>query len=106
MSRKIIRHDAARRDLLDEAYYIAEDNLDASDRFLQATEDAFRRLADLPGIGVRRDYQRPELQGMRMWPIPGFEKFLIFCRATDDTLEIIRVLHGARDIAAIFEQGN
>ena len=104
MSRKIIRHEAARRDLLDEAYYVAEDNLDVSDRFLQATEEAFRNLADMPGLGVRREYQRPALQGMRMWPVPGFPRHLIFYRATDDTLEIIRVLHGARDIAAIFEE--
>ncbi len=103
MSRKIIRHDAARQDLLNEAYFIAEDNLDASDRFLHATEDAFRSLAALPGMGVQRDYKRPALQGMRMWPVPGFEKYLIFYHATEDTLEIIRVLHGSQDIASIFE---
>ena len=38
-----------------------------------------------------------------MWPIPRFEKYLIFYRFNDDTLEVIRVLHGARDLTRIFE---
>jgi toxin ParE1/3/4 len=84
MSRKIVRHDAARSDITSEAYYIAEDNLDASDRFLQAVEDAFRRLADFPGMGVRREYRSSTLQDLKMWPVPGFENYLIFYKATEE----------------------
>jgi toxin ParE1/3/4 len=103
MSRQIVRHEKAKTDLIQEAFYIAEDNLDASDRFLEATESAFRQLSEMPGMGVRRAYHRPDLQGMRMWPVPGFRNYLIFYRATEDSLEIIRVLQSAQDIARIFD---
>jgi toxin ParE1/3/4 len=102
MSRQLLRHEAAKQDLIEAAYYIAQGSLDASDRFLRATEEAFRRLAEMPGMGSRRDFGNPALSGMRMWPVPGFRGYLIFYRATEDTLEIIRVLHGARDLPSIF----
>lgn len=41
---------------------------------------------------------------MQIWPVPGIATHLIFC-ATDAELRIVRVLHGARDIASIFSQG-
>jgi toxin ParE1/3/4 len=103
MRRRIVVHDEARFDVIDIAYYIAEDSLDAADRFVEAVDAAYRRLADLPGIGATREYSNAKLKGMRMWPVPGFPMHLIFYRAADAELRIIRVLHGARDIASIFK---
>lgn len=37
------------RDLIELATYIAEDNLEASDRFLAAAEATFQQLAKMPG---------------------------------------------------------
>ncbi len=79
-----------------------EASLTTSDRFLEAVEKAYKRLAEMPGLGVLRDYGNPALSGMRVWPVPKFPKYLIFYRATDTELEILRVLHGARDLDAIF----
>lgn len=42
--------------------------------------------------------------GIRQWRLPGFENYLIFYRPLDDGVEILRVLHGARDIQRIFEE--
>ena len=39
---------------------------------------------------------------MKMWPVPKFSKHQIFHRVEGDTLKILRVLHGARDLRAIF----
>jgi len=33
-----------------------------------------------------------------MIPVPGFDKILIFYKALPDCVEVLRVLHGARDI--------
>ncbi|MBV9851333.1 MAG: type II toxin-antitoxin system RelE/ParE family toxin [Armatimonadetes bacterium] len=101
--REIIRRPEAKRDLMDAADHIAEHGgFDASDRFLAATEATFRKLALMPGMGVVRNYGNPELPGLRMWPVPKFAKYLIFYMATETRLEIVRVLHGARDIERIF----
>ncbi|MGH2346023.1 MAG: hypothetical protein ACRDG4_12410 [Chloroflexota bacterium] len=46
----------------------------------------------MPGIGASRDYGNPRLKGMRAWPIPTFQKHVIFYQTTDRELRIIRVL--------------
>jgi hypothetical protein len=44
----------------------------------------------------------PAFQDVRFWPIGGFRKYLIFYRSVgDEGIEIIRVLHGARDVANV-----
>jgi toxin ParE1/3/4 len=37
-----------------------------------------------------------------MWPIGGFEKYLIFYLPLPDGIDVIRVVHGARDIERLF----
>ena len=87
---------------MEAADYIAEHGrFDASDRFLAATESAFQKLVVMPGMGVAREYGA-EFPGLRMWPVPKFTNYLIFYVATEETLEIVRVLHGARNIPQIF----
>lgn len=41
------------RDLIDIATYIAEANLDRSDRFLHGAEDTFKQLGQMPQIGKK-----------------------------------------------------
>ena len=44
---------------------------------------------------------------MRVWPVKGFDKYRIYYRPLGDRIEILRILHAARDIDAIFEdEGN
>ena len=100
--RRVVRQPQARRDIMRIADYIAEDSLDASDRFLDAAEESMRQLADMPGMGALRDYDNPAHTGMRLWPIPKFSKYLIFYKADEKTVTIIRVLHGAQNLQRIF----
>ncbi|MBI2432881.1 MAG: type II toxin-antitoxin system RelE/ParE family toxin [Candidatus Hydrogenedentes bacterium] len=103
MTRKLLKRESAKRDIIDLAGYIAQDNLDAAERFITAAEGAFQFLLQTPGAGARREYLNPALSGLRMWPIRGFKKYLVFYREGPETLEIIRVLHNARDIETIFQ---
>ena len=48
-----------------------------------------------------RSPARPIMAGVRSWGIRGFPNHLIFYRPTDDRIEVIRVLHAARDIETI-----
>ena len=88
-------------DLIEQADFIAQDNVDAAERFLTATENAFQFLAENPSAGRLREFSNARLSGIRMWPIRGFDKHLIFYRDLSDAVEIIRVLHAARDIDRI-----
>lgn len=103
MSRSIRRLPQAKRDLIELADYLAQDSLAASDRFLQAAEQAFEALAGMPEMAGVWETDNPALAGIRVWPIRGFAKFLIFYRPTAGGIEVIRVLHASRDIASIIE---
>jgi len=74
-------------------------------RFHDATERAFRLLAEYPAAGPRRLSRHPDLQGMRSWPITGFRNYLVFYRTVETDIEIVRVLHGARDVEQVVGNG-
>jgi toxin ParE1/3/4 len=95
---RVVKHRKALRDVLEIFVYIGEDNLDAADRFLAAYDADLKRLAMIPHIGRLREFHNPKLINLRSWPISGFENFLLFYRPTDAEVQILRVIHGARDI--------
>ncbi|NEO32102.1 MAG: type II toxin-antitoxin system RelE/ParE family toxin [Symploca sp. SIO3C6] len=92
------------RDLIDLAMYIAEDNLEASDLFLQAAEETFKQLAKMPQMGKMTQFSNLSLAGIRQQGIKGFRKYLVFYFPTDEGVEILRVIHGARDFEAILDE--
>jgi toxin ParE1/3/4 len=79
------------------ADFIGLDNPQAGLRFLDVLEGKFQLLAESPGIGRLRPELAPEL---RAFPV---EAYLVFYRQAPSGIEIVRVLHGARDIEAVFE---
>lgn len=87
----------ALRDLQSLHDYIArEGSAERADRMLDALVEAMDRLAEMPGMGrVRRTRRGAEL---RVWPVPPF---LVFYRRAEASIEIVRVLHGARDADAL-----
>jgi toxin ParE1/3/4 len=72
------------------------DSVAAADRWIERMHQAFERLAQFPLMGRERSELAPHL---RSFPSGSY---VIFYRRLDDGIEIIRVLHGARDIDAIF----
>jgi toxin ParE1/3/4 len=99
---RIVRSAAARRDIIEHAVYISNENPSAGDRFLDAVQAAFTRICQFPLIGAARRFRSPILRGVRMWPTPGFERYLLFYRLedNDEQVRVLRVLNGARnDIA-------
>ena len=102
MSRRIVRRREARSDVISIASYIAEDSSAAGRRFMDAVEQAYKRLANMPRIGVEQAVRNSGLIGLRRLSVPGFRSFLIFYLPHDDGIEIVRVLHGARDYDKLF----
>jgi toxin ParE1/3/4 len=98
----IVRHPAALQDLEDQAAYLGRRSPSAAPRFMDAARGAFDHLARMPGMGAAWETTRPDLAGLRLWPIRGFEKHVIVYRPLDDGVEVVRVLHGARDLEAAF----
>jgi toxin ParE1/3/4 len=101
MTLRLVLKPQADRDINNQFEYIANDNLEAAIRFYEAAFRAFDVLLTNPHIGPARDFEDPELKDIRIWLVKGFEKHLIFYRATDELVEIVRVLHTSRDIDSI-----
>ena len=57
----------------------------------------------MPRAGVHRHFRRKDLADVRSWPIGGFKNHLIFYRPAPHGIEVLRILHGARDLDAIFD---
>jgi toxin ParE1/3/4 len=87
----------AREDLIEIWSYIADDSVTNADAFIDRLYETMESLGRNPGSGR----QREELAlGIQSFP---FGRYLIFYRALTNSVEIVRVLHGARDIENIFE---
>lgn len=82
----------AKTDLLELAHYIANDSLDAADRFLELIDDKCKMLAEHPQLGPERESLVPSLRSFAVGD------YLIFYRPTDSGIEVIRVLSGYRDL--------
>ena len=96
---------AADADLDHQADYLArEASLDTALRFYDAARTTFEKMAQTPNIGQKRESPNPRLEGLRVWRIEGFERHLIFYRPGDDGIEIVRILHGARDIDSVLDE--
>ena len=52
----------------------------------------------MPGIGSPRYVEITLVHGITMLGIKDFENYLLFYLEHEDCVDVIRVLHGARDI--------
>ena len=95
----------ARHDLLEQAEYIAfHSGLAMASRFLKAADGTYQLIATQPCLGRLVERFPPAMSGSRVFPVRGFGKHLVFYRPVEDGIEILRVIHGARDIEALFEE--
>lgn len=94
---RVTRRPLAADDIAEVWDYIAEDNLDAADRWIDRLDEQFGFLATQPLMGRARPELGPEL---RSYP---FGRYMIFYAPLADGIDVIRVLHGARDIDAVFD---
>ena len=89
-------------DLINCAEYIGRDSPRAAARFLKAAESTFELLARNPEIGITGELLAPKLIDLRRWRVKSFTKYLVFYRIAAGRIEIVRVVHGARDLEAMF----
>lgn len=90
---------AARADLTEISDYISRDSPDAARRVRQELRSAMKKLAEMPQMG----HYRPDLadEPLRFWPVYSY---LIIYRAEVQPLQVVRVLHGARDVRRLLEE--
>jgi toxin ParE1/3/4 len=80
-------------------WYAQQAGMSLVDDFLAALETAYAHIAHHPSSGSPRWAAALKLEDVRGWRVPRFPH-VVFYAEHDDTIEVWRVLHGARDIPA------
>jgi toxin ParE1/3/4 len=91
----VVRTDQAETDLAEILEYLEERSPQAAERLAKAIDDRCSLLSQLPLMGRTREELGPGLRSVVV------EQYVLFYRVTATTVEVLRFLHGARDIDTI-----
>ena len=96
---RVTRRPLAEADIFEIWDYIADDSMEAADRWVDKLDEKFQLIATQPMMGQARE----DLEtGLRSFP---FGRYVIFYMPMGSGIDVVRVLHGARDIDAVFGDG-
>lgn len=105
MSRKIERSPRAILDLAEIVDFIARDRPQSALLFIDAVESGLALLVRMAGAGAFFDRDDVEIKDLRFMPVSGFPKYLLFYRANEDEITLLRVIHGSRDLRSTLREG-
>ena len=74
-----------------------------AERYFAAVSETCVLLVKQPQIAAAYDSGIERPVGVRRVPVKGFEKYLLFYTPRIGGIDVVRVLHAARDIQRIFE---
>jgi toxin ParE1/3/4 len=83
--------------------FIALDNPAAADLLIKTALDTIDSLSAQPFSGPEVRFEPAErYRGLRYRLVAGYENYLIFYQVERQTVRVLRVLHGARNVIRIF----
>ena len=100
---RIAFSDMAVADVLEQSdWYRAQADMKLAQRWEKAVTSTLLRIAKVPHAGAPSRFKADELRGTRWLPVAGFPMHLVFYRFREDQIRVLRVVHGARDLEALF----
>lgn len=93
----LVRRRRADRDVQEAVDYYLQNAPEYALAFIDALEQAYRRIQRQPGTGSPRYAHELNLPGLRFWGCKRFP-YLVFYFESKDQIDVWRVLHGSRDI--------
>lgn len=98
---RIVERPRARQELEDIAVHIGQRRPAAARRFLQAAQKAYDLLASMPESGTLWAAEQAAFAAVCYFPIPRYPNYVIFYRPLADGIEVLHILHGARDLGEL-----
>ncbi len=99
MSLQVRRRPTANRDVDEIAFFLSGFDPDNGFQFLDAVERTLQRVAAMPGLG--RPFPIDGIPGLRRVSVAGFKKYYILYDSDEHAIDVLKVIHGSRDIRAI-----
>lgn len=93
----IRRTPQAEDEIVEAAAHIALDSPAGADRFVQAIDETLRFLHDAPAVSRAIELRQARLVPARVWSISGFPNHLMVYHQIEGGIELLHVVHGARD---------
>ncbi len=103
MIHRIIPTAAARNDIMDIADYFYEKSPAVAAKFLQSIDTTYDQIVRMPELGTKKSFADSDMQNIRIRPVDKHRNYLMFYRVENNSIYILRVLHGARDYEGMFE---
>lgn len=85
-------------------YFVVLNVPEVAVHFRRAVRAAVQSLLEHPFLGPRYPVRNSQLRNLRFWPVPGFDAIGIYYFVDGDTIRVIRILHGKRDVRRILER--
>ncbi len=101
MTEAILFRPQARDDLEAHALWIARESRERALAFLDAVEQTLQQLLVYPEPGTSREWLSPHCRDLRFRLLRSFPHHLIFYRPVESGIEVVRILHSARDIGLL-----
>lgn len=102
---RIFIREQARQDLMEIYAYLLERSELAGERLLNEARATFELIAQNPGVGRSWASAHSKLAGIRVTSISKrFRNYLIFYRPVRNGVEIVTILHVARDLSRFIDQ--
>ena len=102
MTKRAVQRRLAEQDIVDQALHIHRSNPAAARRFLEAVDSRSPCCLTCPRSVHLDTMAASKVCACGGWG--GFEGHFIFYRPTVDGIEVIRVLHASRDLAAVLDE--
>ena len=96
MSHKLLKRPQALVDIEECFEYLLAEDIDTALKFYKSVSETIKSLRNYPFVGRHIETDDLSLMQIRYWPIKHFERYLIYYLATEETVEVIRLLHTAR----------
>jgi toxin ParE1/3/4 len=84
------------------AYLIGNASEGIAAKFVISVFSTSSLLASMPRIGMQCHFTKTEFRSVRRFPPNHFRRWLIFYRPSEAGIEVVRVIHSARDWSRLF----
>lgn len=85
-------------------YLVEKASIEVALRFVAAAQETFALLATQPQMGWHSRLKLAALKSLRVFRVTGFDHMLILYRPLAAGIEILRVIHGSRNLRAILRR--